>query len=94
VRRAAKKDETHNPIAEHLRNLGWSVLDLSRLGGGAPDMAVSRPGFAALLECKSKGGKLNAEQEAVRARWQGPYVVAWTPEQAAAELYIAWKGLE
>lgn len=86
MRRAAKKDASHNPIAEHLRDLGWSVLDLSRLGGGAPDMAVSRAGFSCLVECKSEGGKLNAEQLAVKERWQGPYIVAYSPEDALAQL--------
>jgi hypothetical protein len=86
MRRAAKKDASHNPIADCLRNLGWSVLDLSRLGDGAPDMAVSRGGFCCLIECKSEGGKLNAEQAAVKDRWQAAYIVAYSPEDALTQL--------
>jgi hypothetical protein len=94
MRRAAKKDANHNLIADHLRKLGWSVLDLSRLGGGCPDILVGRPSFAALVEIKSPGGKLTPEQLEVRKKWDGPYFVATDPAQIAADLYIAWKGIE
>ena len=96
MRRAAKKDENHNTIADHLRKLGWSVLDLSRLGGGCPDMVVGRtdPGYCALVEVKRPGEKLTEDQVDVKAKWDAPYFIAYTPEQIAADLYIAWKGIE
>jgi hypothetical protein len=94
MRRAAKKDGNHNEIADHLRSLGWSVLDLSRVGDDCPDAAVGRPGFMALVEIKMPGEKLTPGQEAFRReRWDGPWI-ATSPDQIAAELYIAWKGIE
>lgn len=86
MRRAAKKDATHNPIRDLLEANKWCVLDLSRCGDGIPDMAVSKPNFAALVEAKTGAAKLNAEQLAVKARWTGPYVVANSPEDALAQL--------
>lgn len=95
MRRAAKKDGNHNEIANHLRSLGWSVLDLSRLGDDCPDAAVGRPGFAALVEVKMPGEELTPGQwKFRRERWDGPYFVAYDKHQIAAELHIAWKGLE
>lgn len=93
MRRAAKKDGNHNTIADHLRKLGWSVLDLSRLGGGCPDMVVGRPGYCALVEVKQPGEGLTEDQVEVKKKWDAPYFIATSPEQIAAELYIAWKGL-
>lgn len=97
MRRAARKDANQNSISEYLRDLGWSVLDLSRAGEGVPDMAVSRPGFAALVECKDGSKppserKLTPDQERVKANWQGPYVIALDGPDAAAQLLVLWKG--
>lgn len=100
MRRAARKDANHNSIADHLRSLGWSVLDLSRLGDGAPDMAVGKPGFAAVIEVKDgskspSDRKLTEDEERFRAGWEGPYVLALSPEDAAIQLEvlrIQWRG--
>jgi hypothetical protein len=99
VRRAAKKDINHNDIAAFLEGRGFVVLDLSRLGGGCPDMAVSctTPNggkWAALVEVKKPGGKLNPLQIEVRARWQGPYIVAETGPQAYEDLCLAMLGVQ
>lgn len=93
-RLAAKKDGNHKSIADHLRALGWSVLDLSRAHFGVPDLAVGRPGFAALVEVKRPGEKLTPMEESVRKQWDAPYFVAYDKDQIAADLYIAWKGIE
>lgn len=90
-RRAAKKDANHNSIGDHLRSLGWSVLDLSKAGDGIPDMAVGKPGYAALVECKD-GSKppskqrLTEDQQRIVNEWEGPYVVALSPEDAERQL--------
>lgn len=98
--RAKRRDVNHVAVGDHLRNLGYTVLDLADHGDGVPDYAVSinedgRP-WAALLEVKAPGPphmrKLTEAEEAVRARWQGPYVVAQSGEEAAAELLIQRRG--
>ena len=96
MRRAAKRDATHKSIGDYLRGLGWSVLDLADHGDGVPDYAVGRPGFAALVECKPEGPpsarKLTEKEQKVRDRWEGPYVIAQSGEEAAAQLVMLWKG--
>ncbi len=89
MRRAARKDSNHNSIGDYLRSLGWSVLDLSRLGGGVPDMVVGKPGIAVLMEVKNldgKGIKLTPDEQQVRDRWEGPYLVVTSPQDAAEQL--------
>jgi len=94
MRRAAKKDANHNEIADFLRKKGWSVLDLSRVGSGVPDMAVGKPGFAALVECKQEKTAeaalkaLTKDERKVYDEWEGPYVIAIDPEQADLELTV------
>lgn len=96
MRRAAKRDATHQSIGDYLRGLGWSVLDLADHGDGVPDYAVGRPGFAALVECKPVGPasarKLTEKEQKVKDNWDGPYVVAQSGEEAAVQLLMLWKG--
>lgn len=95
-RRAAKKDGNHHSIADYLQSLGYSVLDLSKAGDGVPDMVVGIPGFAALVEIKRPGTecarKLTTAEQRVRDNWDGPYVLAQSAEEAAAELLILRRG--
>jgi hypothetical protein len=93
-RYARRKDGNQNAIAAHLESLGWICLDLSRLGSGCPDMAVGRPGYMALVEVKQPGETLTPDQVEFRKKWDAPYFIAYEPEQIAADLYIAWKGIE
>lgn len=78
--RAYKKDANHGEIGDGLRKLGWSVLDLAQYGVSV-DYAVSKPGFAALLEVKdgnkpASARKLTEKEQKLRDNWEGPYVVA------------------
>lgn len=87
MRRAAKKDLNHNDIAGYLRSLGWSVLDLSTAGNGIPDLAVGKPGFAAIVEVKQTvKHKLTPKEQAIRDRWEGPYLVVTSPQDAEEQL--------
>ncbi len=90
MRRAAKKDLNHNDIAGHLRSIGWSVLDLSAAGGGVPDMAIGRlgrQGQAALVEVKRNDkAKLTEREQWIKDRWEGPYLIVTSPEDAQAQL--------
>lgn len=94
--RARRKDANHNSIGDYLRALGWSVLDISSAGNGIPDMAVGRPGFAALIEVKD-GSKppsartLTPKEEQVKRNWEGPYIIALSPEDAASQLALEYE---
>lgn len=97
MRRAAKVDTTHGAIRDHLRAIGWRVYDSSAIGGGFPDLVVSRSGFTALVECKSgseAGAEmdLNEAQRRFRDGWEGAFVVAATPAQAERELAARYLG--
>jgi Holliday junction resolvase len=87
MRRAAKKDANHHEIADGLRADGWSVLDLSTAGNGVPDVVIGKPGRAVLVEIKADDkAKLTPKERAVRANWDGPYIVAWSLDDARAKL--------
>jgi hypothetical protein len=94
MRRAAKKDLNHNDIAGHLRSLGWSVLDLSRAGNGIPDMAVGRlgqKGQAALIEVKrGEKSQLTEREQWIKDRWDGPYLIVTSPQDAQRQLEDLW----
>lgn len=72
----AKKDANHKPIADGLVALGCSVLDLSAVGGGCPDLLVSHRGVLYLLEIKNRktgyGRRgLNPLQRVWHQTWRG-----------------------
>ncbi len=89
---ARKKDANHDAIGNHLRQLGWSVLDLWRAGCGIPDLAVGRPGWACLVEVKQPGKKLTPDEQSVRDRWEGPYFIATSPEDAQKQIDDLYQG--
>lgn len=64
MRQRARVDGNHAEIRSRLRELGADVHDLSRAGGGVPDLLVHYRGRLALVECKTLSGKLTEEQEA------------------------------
>lgn len=94
--RAMRKDANHADVGDGLRALGWSVLDLAQYGVSV-DYAVSKPGFAALLEVKDgkkppSARKLTESEQKLRDRWQGPWVTAISLEDAACQLLTLWRG--
>ena len=95
---ARRVDAGHGAIVSALRQLGCAVLDLSRLGGGCPDLLVWRPGRTAdwcvgegwLVEVKRRdrtGGDsgLSDGQREFLEDWPGPTCVLWSVEDS-----IAW----
>lgn len=76
MRRAARVDENHAIIVSAFRSLGCSVVDLSRVGGGVPDLLVGYGGIAICIECKDGGKipskrKLTPAQKEFRDTWKG-----------------------
>lgn len=70
MKRAAKKDHTHNPIAQAMRDCGYRVAETHQLGGGFPDQVWCginrRTGLPQvwLVEVKTgKGGLTPAEEQ-------------------------------
>lgn len=52
MRRAAKKDNNHNDIADAFRKLGWSWFDTHQVGNGFPDGVAGKHSFNILIEIK------------------------------------------
>ncbi len=84
MRRAAKRDDTERAIVDHLRSLGYSVMQIS--GPGLPDLAVGRAGKTHLLEVKSPGGRPTSAQRETMRSWSGSPI--WTV-RSPAEAYEA-----
>lgn len=52
MRRAAKTDANHAEIRQALRAAGWTVVDLSAVGRGVPDLLCAKQGRIELVEVK------------------------------------------
>jgi DUF917 family protein len=83
---ARKVDNTHGDVVSALRRVGYLVADCSGMGRGFPDLVVYRTGQPIrLVEVKSKGGVITAEQEKFMALgW--PVTVVWSADDALAKL--------
>lgn len=80
-RYAARVDATQPDIVYALQAVGALVLDLSRAGGGVPDLLVYFRGRYFLLECKSTGGTLTpAQLRTIADGW--PVLVVDSPHAA------------
>lgn len=77
-----KTDANHREIAKALRDAMCSVVDLSAVGGGCPDLLVARAGRAVLLEIKAGKNKLSPRQEEFHRLWRGPVAVVRTVDDA------------
>lgn len=51
-----RRDANHTAIAKDLQLLGFRVSDLSGVGGGVPDLFVSRNGVGRFVEVKTAKG--------------------------------------
>lgn len=85
--RQTKRDANHREIVEHLRSCGFSVLDLSIVGDGCPDLLVGAGGRNCLLEIKDGSAipskrKLKPKEEKFAAEWRGQTAVATSAAEA------------
>jgi hypothetical protein len=81
---AKRVDANHKAVANTFQRLGWRWLDLSRVGGGAPDGLAWKPasGRFLLVEVKTPRGKQNVQQRAFAALW--PVVVIRSVDEVIA----------
>ena len=91
---ARKKDANQNPIVDMLVDAGYSVQDMSTVGGGLTDLLVGgidrNTGEPRnwLFEVKTAKGKLNPLQVQWHAAWRGPVHVIRTIDEAYAILGV------
>lgn len=88
MRRDSRKDANHGPIVKDLKALGFDVVDLSRVGGGCPDILVAWSGGYALLELKTAAGKLNKKQKKFHAEFGGRIFMVRSVVEALAALGV------
>lgn len=96
--RAYRKDANHGDVRDLLLKRGWSVLDLASHGVSV-DFAIGKRsgsrGWACLLEVKD-GSKppskrqLTEKEKDLRDNWEGPYIVAESPQEAVALAELAY----
>ena len=82
MRWAAKVDLNQAEIVSALRQVGASVLVLSRVGQGCADLAAGIRGETFFLEVKTDKGKLTPREKEFMDEWRGHYAIVRTPEEA------------
>jgi hypothetical protein len=85
--RAHKVDENQAKIVAALRRVGATVLVMSELGHGAPDLAVGIFKRTFFLEVKNpdqpkSAQSLTADEAIFADSWKGHYAIVRTPEEA------------
>lgn len=90
----AKKDANHNDVVSALEKAGASVLDMSAIGGGFPDLVCGFRGVTLLMEVKNPKtayGRRGLNKNQIR--WQqtwcgGPVSLVDGPESALRALGV------
>ncbi len=85
--KARRVDANHRQIVEIFRAMGCSVLDLSRVGQGCPDILVARGGQSRLIEIKDgakppSARRLTPQEREFHCSWKGGIQVVETVAQA------------
>lgn len=76
MRHLHRVDANQAEIIAALRRIGYSVLSLTKMGNGCPDLLASRAKQNLLLEVKSDRGELRESQSDFAKTWNAPvYVV-------------------
>ena len=89
MRLAGRTDGNQTEIVAGLRARGYSVLVMSGLGKGAPDILVGRHGENILVELKDpvqppSKRKLTHDEKVWHATWRGQVLVAMHIEEIIA----------
>lgn len=87
MKRAAKVDANQKQIVAGLRKAGCSVLILSQVGKGCPDIAVGFGGFTILMEIKDGSRppserRLTDDEQKFFSKWKGSAVVVKSLDEA------------
>jgi hypothetical protein len=87
MRKRGRVDVVQHDIVVALRSSGNSVVLLSNIGDGVPDLLVkyNKPGFGAqllLMEVKSPHGRMTSDEQDFYNQWQECMVVVYSIEDA------------
>ena len=80
MRKYGRTDHNHQEIKVAFERMGCSVLDLSSVGGGCPDLLVGYGGKSILIEVKDgakppSARKLTPDEEDFGRGWKGAYAI-------------------
>ena len=89
-----RTDANHAEIMQEFRRLGASVLDLSRVGMGCPDLLIGVNSQCALVEVKVGNAKFTPAQELFMYNWRGSTVSRIDSPEAAERLVKCMKGIK
>jgi len=70
-----RADSNQQEIVDFLRFAGASVLILSQVGNGCPDLLIGYNGNNYLIEVKYKNGRLRKKQKEFIQSWNGTAVI-------------------
>ena len=87
--RGKKTDANQSAIVAVLREVGATVVDLSAVGRGVPDLLVGFRGVSYLLEVKNVKGKnrTTPDQDVFYAWWRGaPAIIVRTADEALSAI--------
>ena len=90
--RAKKTDANQASLIAILREVGATVVDLSAVGKGCPDLLVGFRGVTYLLEVKNVKGKnrTTRDQDIFYAWWRGaPVAIVRTADEALQAIGIS-----
>jgi Holliday junction resolvase len=92
MRLKARTDANQREIVEALRAIGCSVLVLSAVGKGCPDILVGYAGKNFLLEIKDGAKKpsdrrLTPDEERLHPEWCGQVAIVESVDRAIGERY-------
>jgi Holliday junction resolvase len=76
-----RRDTAQAPMIRELRQRGYSVLDISQVGGNAPDLVVSKNGFTFMIEVKTGKSKARQGQQDFAQEWRGLIIIASKAEE-------------
>lgn len=87
MRRAARTDRNHAEVRDALRLVGCTVLDLSPVGDGCPDLLAGFQGRNVLLEVKDgkkppSERRLTEAQCVMHASWRGQVCIVTSVDEA------------
>lgn len=83
MRARPRTDANHTTIISALRTAGCAVQSLAALGGGVPDLLVSKNGHCCLAEIKDGDKKgLTPDQEKWIANWKSRVFILRSVEDA------------
>ena len=85
--RARRVDANHSQIVSTFRRCGFSVLDLSRVGCGCPDICLAKHGKTMLVEIKDgskppSARQLTPDEFRFHASWGGKVIIINSVDEA------------